>query len=565
MADDNKPASKKIVLPNQGDSSGFPAERNLMIVFLLMVLMLVATPYFAPQTPPAPPKKDAPKAAPPAAATPAPAAPASGRPAAAPVTTLAAEKPENFLVETPLYKIVFSNTGGTVISWQLKKFKDSAGRALDLVNTASLVKLDAPFSLALPTRQDLTYVNKKYFTHTMLPEGNAIAFTFADAQVRVAKTFRVAANDYTLKVDSEVVAGGSTVPHNLLWRGGFGDLAAFNASAFGYTKRFDTSLGRLVITEAKEAVENQPKVDRGTYAFAGIDDPYFAAVFLPNEARSLEHRTYVDTVRTHQGTEEKFIGTSVGGDGRNEFAMYVGPKDVDRLKAMKPRSIEDLVDWGRWFGWLAKPMFSWMRFIHDWVKQWAPNGSWGWAIIVVTIIINMVMLPFKVSSLRSSKKMAALKPEIDKINKKYEGVSMGDPRNQKKGEEMMALYQKHKINPAGGCVPLLIQLPFLIALLSVLTATIDLRQANWLWIDDLSQPEKLAVRLLPVLMVASQFLLSKMTPAAGMDPQQQRIMMFMPLMFGFMFYGQSSGLVLYWLVGNLVAIVQQWAFNKFIK
>lgn len=575
MADDKKPASKKIVLPQQGES-GFPAERNLMIVFVLMGLMLLVTPYFTPQPPPEPPKKDAPAKA--AAPTPAPVKPAEkqpDKPGEKPASAIAAAQPENFSIDTPVYRIVFSNTGGTVVSWQLKKYKDSKGKPLELVNPKALVKVDAPFSLALPKNQDLTYVNKKLFAHKMLPDGNALQFDYADAQVRVTKTFRVAPNDYRVQVSSEVMAGGAAAPHNLNWRGGFGDLAAFNAAAFGHTVHFDSSAktswapwaeaGSLVIAESKEALENQPKVANGVYEFAGIDDPYFAAVFLPvSGAKALEHRTYVDTVLNYEGKEEKLIGTSVGGDGRNEFTMFVGPKEIEALDRVNPK-LGKLIQWGDWFGWLAKPMFYWLRMIHDWVKLYIPEGSWGWAIVLVTVIINFAMLPFKVSSLRSSKKMAAIKPEIDKINKKYEGVTMGDPRNQKKGEEMMALYQKHKINPAGGCVPLLIQLPFLIALLSVLTVTIDLRQAKWLWVSDLSQPETLAIRILPVLMVASQFILSKMTPAAGMDPQQQRIMLFMPLMFGFMFYGQSSGLVLYWLVGNLVALAQQWAFNKFIK
>ena len=571
MADDKKPVSKKIQLPQ--NESGFPAERNLMIVFLLMGAMLLLTPYFSPSTPPAPAKKPAAaeqKSS--AAATPAPPSPAmaaaaavskTGKGAAA-LVPAAAAKPENFSIDTPLYRIVFQNTGGTVLSWQLKKYKDSKGKPLELVNPRALVKLDAPFSLAIPTKQDLTYVNKKLFTHKTPAEGFGIDFEYADAQVRVLKTFRVAENDYRVQVTSEVVAGGAAVPHNLNWRGGFGDLAAFNAPAFGHTVRYDTALDRLLLTESKEALEGTPKIDLGTFAFSGIEDTFFAAVFLPNAPRALEHRTYVDTVGNYDGVEEKLVGTSVGGEGRNDFTVFVGPKDIDALKKVNPR-LEQLIDWGRWFGWMAKPMFYVMRSVHERVEQWSPGGSWGWAIVLITVVINFIMLPFKVTSLKSAKKMQALKPEMDRINKKYTGVGMSDPKNGQKNEELMALYKKHGVNPAGGCVPLLIQFPFLIALYTVLTVMIDLRQAKWLWVSDLSQPESIAIRLLPIAMVATQFILQKMTPTPGQDPQQAKIMQFMPLMFGFMFYGQSSGLVLYWLVGNLVALLQQWAFNKFIK
>ena len=575
MADDKKPASKKITLP-QADT-GFPAERNLMLIFLLMGAMLLVTPYFYPNltAPPAGKKGLEVKTSesPAKAAVPTPPSPAmaaavatAAKPAkgAAAVTGVAASKQENFSIDTAQYRILFSNTGGTVVSWQLKKYKDSQGKPLELVNPRALVKLDAPFSLAIPTQQDLTYVNQRLFQHKTPPEGFGIDFEYADAKVRVQKTFRVSEKDYRVQVTSEVVAGGATVPHNLTWRGGFGDLAAFNASSFGHTVRYDTSLDRLLISESKEALENQPKVDIGTFTFIGIDDPFFAAVFLPKQAKTLEHRTYVDTVQNYVGVEEKLIGTSVGGDGRNDLTLFVGPKDLDELRKVSPQ-LEQLIDWGRYFGWLAKPMFQVMHWVHERVEKWSPGGSWGWAIVLITVAINFVMLPLKVTTLRSAKKMQALKPEMDRITKKYAGVGMSDPQSAKKNEELMELYKKHGVNPAGGCVPLLIQFPFLIALYTVLTVMIDLRQAKWLWVTDLSQPETLAIRLLPLMMIASQFILQKMTPTPGQDPAQAKMMMFMPLMFGFMFYGQSSGLVLYWLVGNLVALGQQWAFNKFIK
>jgi YidC/Oxa1 family membrane protein insertase len=139
---------------------------------------------------------------------------------------------------------------------------------------------------------------------------------------------------------------------------------------------------------------------------------------------------------------------------------------------------------------------------------------------------------------------------------------MKDPKMANKNQEVMDLYKKHGVNPAGGCLPLLLQMPFLFAFYAVLSVAIEIRQANWLWVTDLAQPETIAIRVLPLIMIATQFWMQKMTPATGGDPAQQKMMLFMPLIFGFMFYGASSGLVLYWLTGNVVGIVQQWAFNK---
>jgi YidC/Oxa1 family membrane protein insertase len=181
---------------------------------------------------------------------------------------------------------------------------------------------------------------------------------------------------------------------------------------------------------------------------------------------------------------------------------------------------------------------------------------------VVTIGINMVLFPLRFSSMRSSKKMQALQPQIAAINAKYKDMPMRDPRKQEQQAEMMALYKQHGVNPVGGCIPMVIQLPFLIAYYTVLGVAIEMRGASWLWVHDLSQAETLAIRVLPVLLVITQFLQQKMTPSPGMDPAQQKMMMFMPLVLGYMFYYQSAGLVLYWLTGGLVGIAQQWLLNR---
>jgi YidC/Oxa1 family membrane protein insertase len=198
-----------------------------------------------------------------------------------------------------------------------------------------------------------------------------------------------------------------------------------------------------------------------------------------------------------------------------------------------------------------------LKWIHN---KWI--GNYGWSIIVVTIAINFLLLPLKISSLKSMKKMQLLQPQIKAISEKYKGISLRDPRRSQQNEEMMALYKKHGVNPMGGCMPMLLQIPFFIAFYKVLTVAIELRGAGWLWVTDLSQPEHLPIRILPIAMVISQFIMQKMTPSTSMDPNQQRVMMLMPLMMGFFFYGVSSGLVLYWLTSNVVGVAQQWFFNK---
>jgi YidC/Oxa1 family membrane protein insertase len=259
--------------------------------------------------------------------------------------------------------------------------------------------------------------------------------------------------------------------------------------------------------------------------------------------------------------EENLIGVGLGGDGANRFDLFIGPKDTDILRKVNPK-LEQAIDWGRWFGWLAKPLFLALNFVND---KWTHN--FGWAIVILTIGLNMLLLPVRLSGLKSAKKMQALQPEIQKINAKYKNMSLRDPKQSDKNQETMDLYKKHGVNPvASGCVPMLFQFPFFIAFYTCLSVAIELRGANWLWVSDLSRPEQLPIRALPVLLVITQFFSQRLTPPApGVDPTQQKAMMFMPLVMGFMFYYQSAGLVLYWLTGNLVGIVQQWLMNRATK
>jgi len=189
--------------------------------------------------------------------------------------------------------------------------------------------------------------------------------------------------------------------------------------------------------------------------------------------------------------------------------------------------------------------------------------NYGWSIIVLTLFINLALFPLKLFNLKSMRKMQVLQPHIAKINDKYKGISMSDPRTQQKQAEIMELYKKHGVNPMGGCVPLLIQMPFLIAFYKVLSVTVEMRHADWLWVADLTQPEHFGIRFLPVIMVVTSLMLQKMTPTpAGGDPSQQKMMQFMPVMMGVFFWQASSGLVLYYLTSNLVGVAQQWFFNK---
>ncbi|HYI94047.1 MAG TPA: membrane protein insertase YidC [Bryobacteraceae bacterium] len=553
--------NQKITPKKPGWTEELSVEKRLLIAFALMGLVLFLTQYFYPQAAPQnsvkPVKEATAKQAvePPAASAAKPAdAPASPTPAAG---QIAAAKSELHTIDTDVYKIVFSNHGAVVRSWQLKQYRDGSGKPLELVNSAAAAKTHYPFSLIFDNQTPSTDLNQALFVARPTADGLGIDFEYSSGRTTGRKTFRFLKNSYLSQVSSEVLENNSPVPHLLAWRGGFGDINAPGSAAGEKTLFFNPSTNKLEEKDVS-AAKNGPVTDSGAFSFAGIEDTYFAAVALPKNGRSVHIRTLSDSVLLKEGgSEEARVGVAVGGTGSNQFALFTGPKDVDLLRRIDPK-LEQVVDFG-WFSFIAKPLFLAMHWLNS---NYVHN--YGWSIVLLTILINFLLLPLKLSGMKSMRKMSSLQPQIQAINEKYKNVGMRDPRKAEQNQEVMDLYKRHGVNPLGaGCMPLLLQIPFFFAFYKVLSVSIEMRGANWLWVSDLSQPETLAIRILPLAMIGTQFFLQKMTPPTpGADPAQQKMMLFMPLVMGFMFYGVSSGLVLYWLTGNLVGIVQQWFINK---
>ena len=535
-------------------------EMRLLIAFILMGAVLFLTPYlFRTEGPPAQKKETATApAAPQEAAPEAPEAPAKPQPKAqaspaVPAGNVSAESQQTYVIDTDVFRVEFSNKGAVATSWKLKKYRDGQGKELELVNIVK-EKVPDPFALYFKDRKPGVDLNEVLFA-AQTPDGLAVNFEYSDGRVVARKRFHFQKDSYLVDVVTEVLEGGVGIPHYVMWRGGFGDMAVHSAASTQRAVYFDLTENSLERVEAKAASDG-PVTHAGNYSFTGIADNYFTAAFLPEQAGAMELVVLSDQVRTavHED-EQPYVGIAVGGSTRNNLDAFVGPKDLEILNRLNPK-LAQMVDFG-WFAILARPLFMGLHWIHD---HWV--GNWGWSIVIITVIINFLLFPLKLTSLKSMKKMQALQPQIATINEKYKNVGLRDPRKAQQNQEVMELYKKNGVNPMGGCFPMLIQIPFFIAFYNVLSNAIELRQANWLWVSDLSQPEHLAIKILPLAMIASQFLMQKMTPTTSMDPAQQRIMMLMPLMLGFMFYWVASGLVLYWFTGNLVSIGQQWFINK---
>lgn len=539
-------------------------EVRLLLAFLLMGAVIFITPYFYKAPGPTADKSAAnkpgataqeAKAPSPAPPTPPPQTPQATPEAASPLPgQVQAEKEETVVVDTDLVQVTFSNKGAVVRSWVLKHFKDHSGKPVDLFYEKAAGKVPPPFSIQFSSQAPQPDPNMALF-RVEKPDDLTVIFDYSDGHVAVKKSFKFAPKSYLAAVSSQVTLNGAPQAHSLEWRGGFGDSTVVKPASNQHALYYDVSNSKLNTKDAKDA-KNGPVATRGDYSFAGLNDQYFAGVFLATNARTqVELTTFSDTVPDEDGKDEQRVGAAVGGEGTNNFEFFAGPKDMDLLRTVNPK-LEQLIDWG-WFEILAKPLFLVLNYTADKLTH-----NWGWAIILVTVAINILLFPLKITGMKSSRKMQSIQPELKALNEKYKNLKMNDPRKADQNQEMMDLYKKNGINPVGGCLPMLLNLPFIYAFYKVLGVTIEMRGASWLWVTDLSQPETLALRVLPILLIVTQFLQQKITPTPGMDPTQQKMMYIMPLFLGYVFYFYASGLVLYWLTGNIIQILQQVALNR---
>ena len=553
-----------------------------MLVFVLtFVVMLAFQPLlkkYMPQ-PAAPPQQSQPAQPQPAASTaaatvaPSVVAPASG------VTKQASSETET-VVENDLYRITFSNRGAQVKSWILKKFdNDAQNGPLDLVNPAA-AKYGYPLSLWTydeSLRGKLSsalYVASREGTQT---SPTTVTFEYADQDVSVHKTFSFD-NSYSVTVEASVTSKGSAVAALPAWPSGFGSQTtpAFYAAAF-IDYQFNKNIERLPIrcgfTVFSKCTDiSGGKTITGPFHWAGPTDQYFAAVFIPddpNSAAMVTLRNSMSVARDPQKADSKevvnvdVIGAAVGNlHGPTAERIFVGPKELEVLQKVPvpgvsgaDNDLNGLVDFG-FFGIIAKPLFLWLKWTY---RHVIPN--WGWAIVLQTLIVSLALLPLRVTQMKSMLKMQRVAPQIKAIQEKYKKYSLRDPRKAPMNEEISALYKKEGVNPAGGCLPMLIQLPFLYAYYKMLSIALDLRHAHWLWIHDLSAADP--IFLLPIFMVVSMLVTQKMTPQPGVDPAQQKMMtIMMPLMMGFIFFRLPAGLNLYYAEANLIQIAQQAVMNR---
>jgi len=547
----------------------------LLIMMAAFALILIVQFFFLKKpTPPTTPPQHQPTqtASAPEQKPAATSAPATAEtPAAASASAKAAAAEAEIVVDNDLYRIVFTNRGAQVKSWVLKKYKDEKGQPLDLVNPVT-ANLGLPLSLYTYDDALRAKINSALYVAnptSQVAVPGELSFEFSDGAVSVHKTLRFG-HSYVVWLETEVTVNGKPVQAYPSWPAGFGDQGTAPSWA---SARIDYFAGDKVERLAAKKVSGGNTL-RGPFQWAGPQDQYFATIFLPDVPSQAAMVTFRNAIQVPKDpakpdpnnlTKVEVLGAAVGDvDGATRERIFVGPKALDVLATVHANTMNgqaggpDLthaVDFG-FFSLIARPLFLWLLWTHDHIAS-----NWGVSIIILTVIINLALLPLRITSMKSALKMQKLQPQMKAIQDKYKKYPMRDPRRADMNAEISALYKEHGANPAGGCLPLVIQMPFLFAFYSMLGVAIELRHAPFLWLHDLSSPDKLFI--LPVLIVVSTLFVQKMTPAAGMDPAQQRMMtIMMPLMLGFFSWSLASGLSLYWVVGNIIAIIQQYVMNR---
>lgn len=464
-------------------------------------------------------------------------------------------------IEHPLYTAIFTTEDASLKSFKLKKYRRDLKDDSPLVELVYIRDSNNPLStiiessFALP--EHIVYDVDRDFLNVEKDDTLTFSYEVKDG-IRIEKQFRFLKGSYLIELNVKLINGQEKPleeKFSILW----------NYTQKKEDKSHYQQAGPVVLLKdsVKREVlkEGQDKEFRGDIGWFGIDMHYFFAAIVPENKEGLWVQAKLrDTTYSVTGNYQPIVIPS-GGSIEYKFRLFLGPKEISSLKTAGHK-LDEAINLG-WFHAIGYPLLILMKWLYGLVS------NYGVAIIILTILVRIVFFPLSITSYRSMKKMQIIQPEMKELQKKYA------KDREKLSRETWELYRRHKVNPLGGCLPMLIQIPVFIALYQALMNAIELRHAPFmLWMNDLSAPDLLIsiplfghsfpLRVLPILMGLTMYIQQKMTPMAG-DPQQVKIMMWMPAVLTVMLYGLPSGLTLYWTVSNLLSIIQQLYINKKVK
>jgi YidC/Oxa1 family membrane protein insertase len=529
---------------------------SFLVVFAYQTLVIKPVP-----EPAALPEKAEPSSVPPASPPPQEPARAPARPAAPPVLAESAER--DIPVETRDVIAVFTNRGARLKSWRLKHYRNPQGEPQELIEHEAATDGSRvsdtralPFTLKTADTGISETLNQALYSVTQSGQSPVdLRFEYRDsAGLRATKQFHLESTLYVITFRASVTENDRPLPVTVLWGPALADTAAVSR----YTQKPAGLLfqnGKVQRLEPKN-IAKQPE-HQGDFGFAGVDDNYFMTVALDLTGTKVSFQPVsIPPSPGPQETPRELVAYSVDAPTPDQgLRFFVGPKDFDVLSAVN-RDLQNAINFGM-FKIIVVPLLQSLKWVNSFV------GNYGWSIVILTIVINAIMFPLRHKSTVSMRKMQEIQPQVKAIQDRYAKLKATDPAKQKMNQEMMALYREKKVNPAAGCVPMLLTFPIMIAMWALLQTSIELRGAAWFgWIHDLSAHDPYYV--LAVLMGVTGFWQQRMMPASGADPAQQKMMMFMPLMMTVMLAWLPAGALIYYVVTNLWMIGQQYLTNYLI-
>ncbi len=478
---------------------------------------------------------------------------------------------QTVVIESDLYRAVVDNSGALLTSWILNNYTSAQDTAFEMIaanhNTqdrpfpGSLVFPDPAFeALATLANSELYEVEVDgvpYPGGTLTPPVS-IVMKLRRGDLVIKKQFDFKADNYVVDLSLTLEKAGQPIPGRLFLGQDIGPEHEHFIGGFTLFGGGPTPLSAVFYQDGKVQREGPPKEENeekiaGSIRWAGLEMKYFSIIAIPaSPLESFFIRRLPVEARTLKGKEvnRDLLKLTMPMEGSQDYQLYLGPKAQSNLEAVEAANLSGVINYG-WFTILVIPLLASLR----WLYQFIPN--YGVAIILLTFVLSLLLIPIRLKQVLSMKKMQGVQPKVKAIQERYKKYKKTDPKRAQMNQEIMALYKEHGVNPLGGCLPLLLQMPILFAFYRLLMNSIELRQAPFMaWIQDLSAPDPFLV--LPIVMGITMFISQKMTPMTpGADPTQAKMMMMLPAFMTFFFLGLSSGLNLYFLCSNIFQVVFQ--------
>ena len=563
-------------------------KRFILFLALSAAILLgwqFAVQKFFPQLGPAPTPIESVATADPAPSAPAPvASPTPAAPVESAAPPAASEQTRELKLRTEFWEGKLTNHGALLTEWKVTRFTD--GKLVDakfggvtLVSSKVSQEVGAPFRLYIPSDRQLEkQINDARFVIES-PESDEltiaqneereVSFIYSNDGVVARKKLTFNGSGYDFGIQVEVTRNGQPIETYLVVGPNFGDQGITEHSTYSPAPQASYAVGTKVNREVATSVSGDPQlIQGGPMRWAAIDDNYFAMALVPGRpagAVALFNTKKIEDVGGKQ-VERNYISVAIPVAPGERNHVYAGPKDLNSLTRISQKfglgdgngNLEDIVNYG-WLSFISfiiKPLSHFMLNSLLYINRFTHN--YGWAIVVLTVVLNMFFFPLRWRSSVAMRRTAAMQPKMKDLQERMKKLDKNDPRMQELQKEQIALMREG--NPLMGCLPLLLQMPFFLAVYTILTVSIEVRHAPFVaWITDLSAPDPYWI--LPIVMCVTMIVQQALTPTTG-DPMQKRMGYLMPLIFAYFLTGAPAGLVLYWMMSNLVGIGQQFVINK---